>query len=64
MCDSRCVMSNSSLLVSQETLPMTPWQNRVTDLTRRMADDMKVRGVKRWQEPNGTGTFVSRYVAK
>ena len=22
---------------------MTPWQNRVTDLTRRMADDMKVR---------------------
>ena len=22
---------------------MTPWQNRVTDLTRRMADDMKLR---------------------
>jgi hypothetical protein len=22
---------------------MTPWQNRVTELTRRMADDMKVR---------------------
>jgi hypothetical protein len=22
---------------------MTPWQNRVTELTRRMADDMKLR---------------------
>ena len=22
---------------------MTPWQNRITELTRRMADDMKVR---------------------
>jgi hypothetical protein len=22
---------------------MTPWQNRVTDVTRRMADDMKLR---------------------
>ena len=22
---------------------MTPWQNRVTELTRRMSDDMKVR---------------------
>ncbi len=22
---------------------MTPWQNRVTTLTRRMADDMKLR---------------------
>ena len=22
---------------------MTPWQNRVTDLTRRMAGDMKLR---------------------
>jgi hypothetical protein len=22
---------------------MTPWQNRVTALTRRMADDMKLR---------------------
>ena len=41
--DSRCVSSNTSLLLSQETAPMTPWQNRVTDLTRRMADDMKLR---------------------
>ena len=41
--NSRCVSSKTSLLPSQETAPMTPWQNRVTDLTRRMADDMKVR---------------------
>ena len=27
----------------QKVSPMTPWQNRVTDLTRRMADDMKLR---------------------
>lgn len=26
---------------------MTPWQSRVTDLTRRMADDMKVRNYYR-----------------
>ena len=27
----------------QKVSPMTPWQNRVTDLTRRMAGDMKLR---------------------
>ena len=27
----------------QKALTMTPWQNRVTELTRRMADDMKLR---------------------
>jgi hypothetical protein len=26
-----------------ESTAMTPWQNRVTDLTQRMADDMKLR---------------------
>jgi len=30
-------------LRTQKVNPMTPWQNRVTDLSRRMADDMKLR---------------------
>lgn len=41
--ESHSVSSKTSLLPSQETAPMTPWQNRSTDLTRRMADDMKLR---------------------
>jgi hypothetical protein len=32
-----------SLISEQKVSPMTPWQNRVTDVTRRMADDMKLR---------------------
>lgn len=28
---------------SLRNFSMTPWQNRVTDLTRQMADDMKLR---------------------
>jgi hypothetical protein len=31
------------LVVHSESNPMTPWQNRVTKLTQRMADDMKLR---------------------
>jgi len=30
-------------LLQAESTHMTPWQNRVTELTRRMADDMKLR---------------------
>jgi hypothetical protein len=32
-----------NILVHSESNLMTPWQNRVNDLTQRMADDMKLR---------------------
>ena len=34
---------NECLLLQLESITMTPWQNRATALTQRMADDMKLR---------------------
>ena len=42
MKNSRLLRESNTLLHS-ESFPMTPWQSRVTELTQRMADDMKLR---------------------